>query len=251
MLPLDKLALPETADELNAKLAQVKLVGATDATVAKVNMETAQLQSECAEPTDGCYLRIARLVEADRLLWAQVEKLGGKVKKKKAKSATRIQIILFDRDRLGVSGQAEETYPGAITGEDLDKLIASAVGSQMSASSTAPATPAAATPAPAPASVSARPAHGAPAAQTMSAPAPHQAASPHPASPATEAPAPAGARPPAAAPQPAPAPAPAGARSPAAARPPAGAPPASYPPGNSPPAAAPPIAYPPGASPPA
>jgi len=77
VLPLDKLALPEMADELNTKLSQVRLLGAGETTEAKVNMETAQLQSECAEPTDGCYLRIARLVEADRLLWAQVEKIGG------------------------------------------------------------------------------------------------------------------------------------------------------------------------------
>src|ERR1035437_5486574 len=160
VLPLDKLALPGTAEEINAKLAQVKMAGAADAVAATVSMETAQLQSECAEPTDGCYLRIARLVEADRLLWAQVEKVGGKgAKKKKAKPSTRIQFILFDRDMLGVTGQAEESFPGAITGADLDKLIASTIGAQ----STAP-------PAPTPPAGQMAPATGAAAAAQPAAP---------------------------------------------------------------------------------
>ena len=138
VLPVDKLALPE-AEELNTKLSQVKLAGAEDATMAKVSMEIAQVQSECAEPTDGCYLRIARLVEADRLLWAQVEKIAPKGRRKRGKTSTKIQVILFDRDKLGVAGQAEEIYKGPISSENLDKLIASAVASQL-----APETPAAA-----------------------------------------------------------------------------------------------------------
>src|ERR1017187_6691062 len=126
VLPLDKLALPGTADEINAKLAQVRLAGVENATLATVSMETAQLQSECAEPTETCYLKIARLVDADRLLWAQVEKVAAKGKKKGKKTSTRIQIILFDREKLAVSGQSDETFAGPIAGKDLDKLIATA-----------------------------------------------------------------------------------------------------------------------------
>ena len=252
VLPLDKLALPDMADEINAKLAQVKLAGATDATLATVSMETAQLQSECTEPTDGCYLRVARLLEGDRLLWAQVEKVAGKGKKRKAKAGTRLQVILFDRDKLGVTGQGEETIVGPVTGQAVDKVIATAVGNLTVAA--APEGPAAPTmPAP-------RPAAAMPAAHPPLAPAPGPPASRSTATPAPATPAPAPASPPpAAAPPsaypapapttPAPTPAPASYSpaptypGPAASPPPAAAPPpVAYPPPSSPPTAYPPPA---------
>jgi hypothetical protein len=130
VLPVDKLALPGTADELNAKLAQLRLAGAEAPTLATISMETALLQAECAEPGESCYTKIARLVDTDRLVWAEVEKTGAKgpSKKKAKKSETKIQVVLFDRDKLAVVGRADETFPAAITGEQLDKLIATAVG---------------------------------------------------------------------------------------------------------------------------
>jgi hypothetical protein len=139
VLPLDKLALPGTAEELNAKLARVRLPDAEEPALATVSMETAQLQSECAEPTETCYLKIARLVDADRLLWVAVEEKTvastskGKKKKKTTKPETRIQVILFDRDKLSVTGHSDETFSGPITGENLDKVIAAAVGVQPAA----------------------------------------------------------------------------------------------------------------------
>ena len=126
VLPLDKLALPGTAEEINAKLSRVKLPGADDAISASTSMETAQLQSECAEPTDACYSKIAKLVEADRILWAQVD-AAGKGKKKK-KNAAKIEIVLFDAEKPGVVGRADETFVGPIASVALDRLIDAAVG---------------------------------------------------------------------------------------------------------------------------
>jgi hypothetical protein len=241
VLPLDKLALPGTADEINAKLAQVKLPGAEDAVLATVSMETAQLQSECADPTETCYLKIARLVEADRLLWAQVEKVSGKGKKKAKKPSTKIQIVLFDREKLAVSGKSDETFAGAITGEDLDKLIVTATGVHPSP---AAATDRAALPSASPAHAAAAPATPPPAgypAQPQPAARPAYAPQPAPAGYRQPAATPAYAQPAAAAPQPTYAP-------PAASPPPAYAPPAASPP---PAVAPPPPAYaPPAASPP-
>lgn len=261
VLPLDKLALPGTAEELNAKLAQVRLPGTGDAVLATVSMETAQLQSECAEATETCYLKIARLVDTDRLLWAQVEKVAGKGKKKAKKSGTRIQIVLFDRDKLSVSGQADETFAGPITGEELDKLIAAATGVRPGQTPEAPpaaAPPPAAPPAAAPAPA-ARPAYapqpGArqPGPPPTPAPAGYQpqpgyqapSSAPPPASyqPPTSTPPPGTYQPPAASPSP-PAYAPPAAQPPPAAAPP---PPAYAPPAASPPSYAPPPASPPSA----
>jgi hypothetical protein len=250
VLPLDKLALPGTAEEINAKLAQVKLPGAEDAVLATVSMETAQLQSECAETTETCYLKIARLVDTDRLLWAQVEKVAGKGKKKAKKSGTRIQIVLFDRDKLSVSGQADETFAGPITGEELDKLIAAATG--VRAGQTPAAPPAAAPPPAAPPAPAARPAYAPQpgARQPGPPPAPTPAGyQPQPGYQApSAAPTPAGYQPPNSTP-------PSGTYQPPAASPspPAYAPPAAQPPPASappPPAYAPPAASPPSYAPP-
>jgi len=243
VLPLDKLALPGTGEEINAKLAQVRLPGADDAVLATVSMETAQLQSECAEPTETCYLKIARLVEADRLLWAQVEKVPPKGKKKGKKTNTRVQIILFDREKLAVSGQSDESFAAAITGEDLDKLIVTATGVHPSHGAApdivAPPAPAghpAAAPAPYPAAATAPAAHPAYAPQPapMPASAARPAYAPQPAARAPvaqPAPAPAAYPPPAAAPPPAAYPPPAAAPPPPAYAPPPAnqAPPASTP----------------------
>ncbi len=270
VLPLDKQALPGTAEQINSKLAQVKLPGVEDATLATVSMETAQLQSECADPTETCYLKIARLVDADRLLWAQVEKVAAKGRKRGKKNHTRVQIILFDRDKLAVSGQADETFAGPVSGEDLDKLILTATGVRPGTAAPQLAPPPAAPPPPVATSAmappTARPAAAAPL------PAARPAYAPQPAPPGSDAtargppagrpraspdgyPAPAAARPPAAYPPPAAAyppppaayPPPAAAPPPAAYPPPAAAPPpAAYPP----PAAAPPSYAPPAATPP-
>jgi hypothetical protein len=148
VLPLDKAALPEKAEEINAKLAMVMLPGAEAPTLSTISMETAQLQAECADATETCYLKIAKLVEADRLLWAQVENGSAKGnKKKKGKPSFKLQITLFDRDKLAVGGSAEETFPGAITDEELDKLIAKATGVAPGAHASTTPPPAAAPPA--------------------------------------------------------------------------------------------------------
>jgi len=238
VLPLDKLALPGTAEEINAKLAQVRLPGVEDATLATVSMETAQLQSECAEPTETCYLKIARLVDADRLLWTQVEKVAGKGKKKGKKTSTRIQIILFDRDKLAVQGQADETFPGPITGEDLDKLIVAATGVKPSPAPV-PAMMAPQAAAPPPVAPAMAPPPASPAAATPPPTArPAYAAQPAARQPGAPAPAPAGYPPPAAAPPPAAYPPPAATPPPAGYPPPAAAPPSYAPPAVAPPAPA-------------
>lgn len=242
VLPLDKAALPEKAEEINAKLALVMLPGAEAPTLTTISMETAQLQAECAEATEACYLKIAGLVEADRLLWAQVENGGAKAnKKKKGKPSFKLQIMLFDRDKLAVTGK-DETFTGVVTDEDLDKLITAATGAAPGAH---------AAPAPTPAATSATTAAptAAPAAQPgyQQQPAAHPAAQPTYYRQPGAAPAPAGY-------QQSPAPAPGyqtapgyqaapGYQTAPAAYPPASSPaPAAYPPAAAPPAAAPPAA---------
>jgi hypothetical protein len=175
VLPLDKAALPDKADEINAKLAAVRLPGADAPVLATVSMETAQLQAECADPTETCYLKIARLVEADRLLWAQVENVG-KGKKKKGKPSFKLQVTLFDRDKLAVAGKADETFAGTVSEADLDKLITTATGvapgAQVSTTPPPAAPPPAAPPPPARPAATANPAYAPQPARPATAPAP-------------------------------------------------------------------------------
>jgi hypothetical protein len=247
VLPLDKSALPEKADDINGKLAAVRLPGAEAPVLATISMETAQLQAECAEATETCYLKIARLVEADRLLWAEVDKAGAKAKpKKKGKPAFKLQITLFDRDKLAVVGKADETFAGTVTDEALNKLILTATGVAPGAQAPA-AAPTPPSPPPPPATP---PPAAAPPRAAAPAPAAQPAYAPQPAAPAAPAPAPRPVYQPQPAAQPAPAysrqPAPAAYPTPAAAPQPAAAPAAYPPPGPAQqPAGAPPAATPP------
>jgi hypothetical protein len=130
-------------------MSRVKLPGTESAITAITSMETAQLQSECADSTVECYLKIARLVDADRILWAEVE-AAGKGKRKK-KNLNHIRVVLFDAKRAAVMGSADESFTGPISSDALDKLVAKATDSQGTAADTAAAAavPAAALPPPA------------------------------------------------------------------------------------------------------
>jgi len=131
-LPLDKLDLPEHADQINAKLASVRLPGAYLPALASVSMATARLQAECTDPAPSCYHKIARLVDADRLLWAEVDTSTKMAKKRKARPGFRLSISLFDRDLFAVVGRADGVF-GTLTDESLDRLIAVATGTAPSA----------------------------------------------------------------------------------------------------------------------
>jgi hypothetical protein len=127
VLPVEKLLVPQVADELNARLGRATVKDVADTTQATVSMEVALMQLDCALPSNACYSQIAKRFEADRLLWAEIERAGGGKKgKKKKPSPTTIRVVLFDAERSSVIGQAEETFPAAVSNDDLDRLIARA-----------------------------------------------------------------------------------------------------------------------------
>jgi hypothetical protein len=127
VLPVEKLLVPQVADELNARLGRASVKDVADITQVTVSMEVALMQLDCALPSNACYSQIAKRFEADRLLWAEIERAGGGKKgKKKKPSPTTIRVVLFDAERSSVIGQAEETFPAAVSNDDLDRLIARA-----------------------------------------------------------------------------------------------------------------------------
>jgi hypothetical protein len=84
-------------------------------------MEMALLQVDCAQANDQCYGRIAKRLEADRLLWGEIEQ-APRAKKKKA-APTTVRIVLYDVDRATIVGRAEETFSGAVPNEALDEML--------------------------------------------------------------------------------------------------------------------------------
>jgi hypothetical protein len=131
VLPVEKLLLPQVADELNNRLEHATVKDVVNTTMATVSMEVALMQLDCALPSNACYAQIAKRLEADCLLWAEIERGGGagsgsKKSKKKKLVPTTIRVVLFDAERSAVVGQAEETFPTQVSNEDLDRLIAKA-----------------------------------------------------------------------------------------------------------------------------
>ena len=89
-MPLDPLDAPGVAQVVNERMSKIKPAG-TNATVkAAVSMETAQLAIECIQPTPACYTAVGRSLNADRLMWAEVEPATDDDDK------LRLTVVLFD-----------------------------------------------------------------------------------------------------------------------------------------------------------
>jgi hypothetical protein len=124
VLPVEKLLLPRTAEALNERLRGATIDGVSETTTATISMEVAAMQLDCTQQTDQCYGQIARHFEADRLLWAEIERAG---RGKRKKGPTTIRIVLFDVQQPGVVGRAEQTFAGAVSNEALDQLLGRAI----------------------------------------------------------------------------------------------------------------------------
>jgi hypothetical protein len=124
VLPAEKLVQPKVADALNERLNKASVTGVSETTTAAISMEMALMQVECAQASDECYGKIGKKLEADRLLWGEVEQ-GTRSKKKKA-APTTVRIVLFDVDKSSIVGRAEETFSGPVPNEALDEMLARA-----------------------------------------------------------------------------------------------------------------------------
>jgi hypothetical protein len=124
ILPVEKLLSPKVADALNERLRGATVSGVSETTTATISMEVAAMQLDCTQATNQCYGQIAKHFEADRLLWADIERARGK----KRKAPTTIRIFLFDVDRSEVVGRAEQTFTGPVSNQALDELVNKVLG---------------------------------------------------------------------------------------------------------------------------
>ena len=91
------------ARAINDQMSRAKPAGTVSSTKAAVSMEVAQLAIECIQPTPACYAAVARSLNADRLMWAQVVPADQKI---------RVTVLLFDAG-AGTTCKKTQTYDGA------------------------------------------------------------------------------------------------------------------------------------------
>jgi hypothetical protein len=169
LLPAERFLLPNAATALNEKLVKAQVLGVDERTVAAISMETAQGQAECVQANDECYIKVAKLLGGDRLLWAEMERVG----KGKKKGPVKILVLLFDAEKSTLISRAEEILKNDVVDESLDRLVGRALSDGGPTAPPPPPPAPAPTPAPPPA-----PPPPSPPAQTLGSPPPPPPAAP-------------------------------------------------------------------------
>src|SRR4029079_16063926 len=73
-MPLEERKFAELATSVNDRLAPATLKGVTEVVQAPISMEMAQLTIECINRSPICYGAVAKKLNADRLLWADIQR---------------------------------------------------------------------------------------------------------------------------------------------------------------------------------
>jgi len=87
-MPLEAFEGP-VAQAVNDQMSRAKPRGTTSSTKAAVSMEVAQLAIECIQPTPPCYAAVGRSLNADRLMWAELDAAAPDEK-------IKITVVMFD-----------------------------------------------------------------------------------------------------------------------------------------------------------
>ena len=100
-LPLDAFDGP-VALAVNDQMSRIKPPGTSASTKAAVSMEVAQLAIECIQPTPACYGAVARSLNADRLMWAELQPSA-------ADEKIQVTVVMFDVE-VGKSSRRMGTF---------------------------------------------------------------------------------------------------------------------------------------------
>jgi hypothetical protein len=103
-MPLDPFDMPAVAKAVNENLSRARPAGTIGSAKAAVSMEVAQLAIECIQPTPACYTAVGRSLNADRLMWAELDPLASDEK-------IKITVVVFDV-RAGTASRRAGTYDG-------------------------------------------------------------------------------------------------------------------------------------------
>jgi hypothetical protein len=103
-MPLDPFDAPTVAKAVNENMSRARPAGTIGSTKAAVSMEVAQLAIECIQPTPACYTAVGRSLNADRLMWAELDPSASDEK-------IKITVVMFDV-RAGTASRRAGTYDG-------------------------------------------------------------------------------------------------------------------------------------------
>jgi hypothetical protein len=87
-MPLDAYDGP-VAQAVNDQMSRTKPPGTSTTVKAAVSMEVAQLAIECIQPTPACYAAVGRSMNADRLMWVELDGAASNEK-------IQITVVMFD-----------------------------------------------------------------------------------------------------------------------------------------------------------
>ena len=116
-LPTESDAFPSIATAATTALGHAHVGGVDEQSTTKVSIEVVQLSIECVDPSASCYEAAAKSLEANKLLFAQVDVDGKKPK---------VSVTLFDRSNRAVKTVAHTFATEADAVAGLDGLVAEA-----------------------------------------------------------------------------------------------------------------------------
>ena len=90
VLPAESDKFPEAARAVTESLRNADVTGVDRKQVSQVSLEVVQLSIECVEASVECYDQVARSLEANRLLFAEVAPSG--------RRKVKITVTLFDAE---------------------------------------------------------------------------------------------------------------------------------------------------------
>jgi hypothetical protein len=103
-MPLEVFEGP-VAQVINDQMGRLRPPGTSASVKAAVSMEVAQLAIECIKPTTECYAAVGRSLNADRLLWAELQPSSDDDK-------IVVTIVMFDVE-AGKSSRRAGTFADA------------------------------------------------------------------------------------------------------------------------------------------
>jgi hypothetical protein len=102
--PVDaRASSKELVTATNDQLAHLSIKEVTQVAPAPVSLEMAQLTIECIDKTPGCFSKVGRSMNADRMVWADLERGG--------QGAVIVRVSLFDVTKGEIMKNANRTFP--------------------------------------------------------------------------------------------------------------------------------------------
>jgi hypothetical protein len=98
-----RAASKDVVSAANDQLAHLSMKDVTQVAPAPVSLEMAQLTIECIDKTPGCFSKVGRSLNADRMVWADVERGG--------QGAVTVKVSMFDVAKGAITKNAKRTFP--------------------------------------------------------------------------------------------------------------------------------------------